>query len=55
VRPLTLEMIRRLATALDLPADVLIRGYKRKRVARVLVGSKKPGQARFPDLAALRL
>ena len=33
VRPLTLEMIRRLATGLDLPADVLIRGYKMKRAA----------------------
>ena len=27
VRPLTLEMIRRLAAGLDLPADVLIRDY----------------------------
>ncbi len=28
VRPLTLEMIRRLATGLDLPADVLVRDYE---------------------------
>jgi len=33
VRPLTLEMIRRLSSALDLPADVLIRGYELKRAA----------------------
>lgn len=31
VRPLSLEMIRRLASGLKLPADVLIRGYERKR------------------------
>ncbi len=31
VRPLTLEMIRRLASGLKLPADVLIRGYELKR------------------------
>jgi HTH-type transcriptional regulator/antitoxin HigA len=33
VRPLTLEMIRRLAAGLNLPADVLIRGYELKRAA----------------------
>jgi HTH-type transcriptional regulator/antitoxin HigA len=33
VRPLTLEMIRRLATGLKLPADVLIRGYELRRAA----------------------
>ena len=33
VRPLTLEMIRRLAAGLDLPADVLIRGYALQRAA----------------------
>jgi HTH-type transcriptional regulator/antitoxin HigA len=33
VRPLTLEMIRRLASELNLPADVLIRGYELKRAA----------------------
>jgi HTH-type transcriptional regulator/antitoxin HigA len=33
VRPLTLEMIRRLAEGPDLPADVLIRGYDVKRAA----------------------
>ncbi len=33
VRPLTLEMIRKLASALNLPADVLIRGYDLKRAA----------------------
>ena len=33
VRPLALEMIRRLASRLKLPADVLIRGYELKRVA----------------------
>lgn len=33
VRPLTLEMIRRLAAGLKLPADVLIRGYELKRAA----------------------
>ena len=33
VRPLTLEMIRRLATGLDLPAEVLIRGYRVERAA----------------------
>jgi HTH-type transcriptional regulator/antitoxin HigA len=33
VRPLTLEMIRRLASGLNLSADVLIRGYELKGVA----------------------
>ena len=33
VRPLTLEMIRRLAAGLDLPAEVLIRGYGLRRAA----------------------
>lgn len=33
VRPLTLDMIRRLAAGLDLPADVLIRGYELRRAA----------------------
>ena len=33
VRPLTLDMIRNLAGGLDLPADVLIRGYRLKRAA----------------------
>jgi HTH-type transcriptional regulator / antitoxin HigA len=33
VRPLTLEMIRKLSHELDLPADVLVRGYKVKRAA----------------------
>ena len=33
VRPLTLEMIRKLAEGLELPADVLIRGYRVKRAA----------------------
>ncbi len=33
VRPLTLEMIRKLASELNLPADVLIRGYDLKRAA----------------------
>ncbi len=33
VRPLSLEMIRRLAQGLTLPADVLIRGYDIKRAA----------------------
>jgi HTH-type transcriptional regulator/antitoxin HigA len=33
VRPLTLEMIRRLANGLQLPADVLVRGYRLKRAA----------------------
>jgi antitoxin component HigA of HigAB toxin-antitoxin module len=33
VRPLSPEMIRRLASALKLPADVLIRGYELKRAA----------------------
>ena len=33
VRPLTLDMIRKLAEGLDLPADVLIRGYRLKRAA----------------------
>ena len=33
VRPLTLEMIRRLAAGLDLPADVLIQGYVLRRAA----------------------
>ena len=33
VRPLSLEMIRRLAHGLDLPADVLIRGYHVKQAA----------------------
>ena len=33
VRPLSLDMIRRLAKGLHLPADVLIRGYNVKRAA----------------------
>lgn len=33
VRPLTLEMIRRLASGLKLPADVLIRDYGVKKAA----------------------
>lgn len=33
VRPLSLEMIRRLATGLKLPADVLIRSYELKPAA----------------------
>ena len=33
VRPLTLDMIRRLAAGLKIPADVLIRDYKLKRAA----------------------
>jgi HTH-type transcriptional regulator/antitoxin HigA len=33
VRPLTLEMIRRLVAGLDLPADVLVRGYDVKHAA----------------------
>lgn len=33
VRPLTLEMIRKLADGLELPAEVLIRGYRVKRAA----------------------
>jgi HTH-type transcriptional regulator/antitoxin HigA len=33
VRPLSLEMIRRLASGLKLPADVLIRGYALRRAA----------------------
>jgi HTH-type transcriptional regulator/antitoxin HigA len=33
VRPLTLEMIRKLSQGLELPADVLVRGYKLKRAA----------------------
>ena len=33
VRPLTLEMIRKLSAGLELPADVLIRGYRVKRAA----------------------
>ena len=33
IRPLTLDMIRKLAEGLDLPADVLIRDYRLKRAA----------------------
>lgn len=33
VRPLSLEMIRRLAAGLDLPADLLIAGYELRQVA----------------------
>lgn len=33
VRPLTLEMIRKLSQGLELPADVLVRGYRIKRAA----------------------
>ncbi len=33
VRPLTLEMIRKLSQGLELPADVLVRGYRVKRAA----------------------
>jgi HTH-type transcriptional regulator/antitoxin HigA len=33
VRPLSIEMIRRLCTGLGLPADVLIQGYKLRKAA----------------------
>lgn len=33
VRPLTLEMIRRLAAGLELPADLLIAGYELRQAA----------------------
>lgn len=33
VRPLSLEMIRRLSAGLDLPADLLIAGYELREVA----------------------
>lgn len=33
VRPLTLDMIRRLSEGLKIPADVLVRDYKLKRAA----------------------
>ena len=33
VRPLTIEMIRRLCDGLGLPADILIQGYKLRRAA----------------------
>ena len=33
VRPLTLDMIRRLSAGLKIPADVLVRAYKLKRAA----------------------
>jgi len=33
VRPLTIEMIRRLCSGLKLPADILIRNYKIRRAA----------------------
>jgi HTH-type transcriptional regulator/antitoxin HigA len=33
VRPLTLEMIRRLSAGLKLPADILVKGYELKRAA----------------------
>jgi HTH-type transcriptional regulator/antitoxin HigA len=33
VRPLTIEMIRRLCSGLGLPADVLIQGYKLRKAA----------------------
>ena len=33
VRPLTLEMIRRLSEGLDIPADVLVRRYVLTEVA----------------------
>ena len=33
VRPLSLEMIRRLSTGLDLPADLLIAGHELRQVA----------------------
>ena len=33
VRPLTLDMIRRLAAGLEIPTDVLVRDYKLKRAA----------------------
>ena len=33
VRPLSLEMIRRLAAGLELPADLLIAGYELRRAA----------------------
>jgi len=33
VRPLTIDMIRRLASGLKLPADVLIRDYKLRKAA----------------------
>lgn len=37
VRPLTLEMIRKLADGLKLPAEVLIRPYPLRQVAEELV------------------
>ncbi|MHB1199835.1 MAG: helix-turn-helix domain-containing protein [Polaromonas sp.] len=33
VRPLSLEMIRRLSAGLDLPADLLIAGYELRQIA----------------------
>ena len=33
IRPLTLEMIRRLSSGLKIPADILIRDYRLKRAA----------------------
>lgn len=33
VRPLSLDMIRRLSVGLDLPADLLIAGYELREVA----------------------
>lgn len=33
VRPLTIEMIRRLSSGLGLPSDVLIRGYRLRKAA----------------------
>jgi HTH-type transcriptional regulator/antitoxin HigA len=38
-RPLTLEMIRRLADGLQLPAEVLIKSYRLRREAGELVAA----------------
>ena len=48
VRPLTLEMIRRLASGLDLPADVLIRRYELKRAAQTSSSRTGPLRAYLP-------
>lgn len=50
VRPLTLEMIRRLASGLKLLADVLIRGYELKRAAQISKYPVRPAsETRLPE------
>ena len=46
VRPLSLEMIRRLSAGLNLPAEILIQSYPLKKVAWMKGESAKSGRSR---------